>query len=314
MSRAATAFARRSLAAQLAVMDANPDWMTPDAREALLTEAKGSSERLRILLATTLFLAETEDAPRIDLELAQRAGALQPQREEIAVLSHKPRRSWQPALRGLGAVALCLCSGLAGMALDQRLHPLSRVAGVPATSAPAGGALACAPGATAAVPAPHTATALPTAAAQTTSVAGAPAAPPVQTAPAAAAPPAIAAPPQAVGPSVTAPPDSPQAPPAPAPAAIPVAQVRFFLSSPGSAPKARFVEQRLAASGFIVRTVPDLGLRGPRHAAVVYFYAGDRDIARRAEAASLLISSKPILAAARGRRAPPRGTIELLLP
>jgi hypothetical protein len=90
--------------------------------------------------------------------------------------------------------------------------------------------------------------------------------------------------------------------------------VRFFLASPGAAPRARFVEQRLSAAGFIVHMIPDTRLPPPRAAAVVYFHAEDAAIAQRAEAAAVLLETRPVLVRTVSPRRPVRGTIEFLLP
>ena len=86
------------------------------------------------------------------------------------------------------------------------------------------------------------------------------------------------------------------------------------LASPGAAPRARFIEQRLAEAGFITRMVPDTRVPPPRAAAVVYFHREDEVIAQRAERTALLLATRPVFARAASQRRPVRGTIEFMLP
>jgi hypothetical protein len=306
MIRFAAASALRAGDAQFAGLDA--EQLTPAARQSLLAQAHGSAERLRILLATAMFLAETEHAPCIDLELAQRAGALQPA-EAVEAPAPLPVRMSQRQL-GLILAAWTILSVGSGVLLDEAIRapqPARPDVNAPAASAPPPGPPA--PHATAPVSQPEAAQSAP-----------GPAALPATTAPAAQpqnqAPPAVTA--------VQIPAPAPAAAPAPTPAIAPpavpppspvrVVLVRFFLASPGAAPRARFVEQRLSAAGFIVHMIPDTRLPPPRAAAVVYFHAEDAAIAQRAEAAAVLLETRPVLVRTVSPRRPVRGTIEFLLP
>jgi hypothetical protein len=275
--------------------------LSPEARQFLLARAGGDAARLRMLMRTAMFLAETENAPEIDIDLARRAAALQPAHQPAALRA--PAWATKRRLRLAGALAvwsaLCLAGG---MALERGML------------APGAGQEA-APGATAPGSAPAPAAANATGKVQ----------PPGGAASAAAQPPASPAPVPAAAPRVSqaAPqprPDAatpPQAPPATAvrpPASVPLVLLRFYLASPGAAPRARFIEQRLQAAGFIVRTVPDARLPPPRGAAVVFFHPQDAALARRAEAASALLTARPLLVRTSPARRPPQGMIEFLLP
>jgi hypothetical protein len=59
-----------------------PDWVTPDARGAIVGLSLGGKQRLLMVLATALFLAEREHRPRVDLALVQRAASLQAAAEQ----------------------------------------------------------------------------------------------------------------------------------------------------------------------------------------------------------------------------------------
>jgi hypothetical protein len=70
ISRGAAALA---IAARLAALHHPPDLLDPSAVAALIEHAGGSTRRLRAALASTLFLASSEDAPRIGAALVARA-------------------------------------------------------------------------------------------------------------------------------------------------------------------------------------------------------------------------------------------------
>jgi hypothetical protein len=65
--------ASRIVARQLSALGRPPDLFLDEAVSALFESSQGSTTRLRALLASTLFLASTEEAPSIGAELVQRA-------------------------------------------------------------------------------------------------------------------------------------------------------------------------------------------------------------------------------------------------
>jgi hypothetical protein len=316
MIRLATAGASGPVAAQMAALDPDADLLTPEARQWLLAQARGSAERLRILMATAMFLAETEHAPSIDLDLAQRAGALQP--DESPEASVTPPHAMPQRLKwGLALAAWTVLCVASGMALDAAIRvPYVK----PAAPAPDIAFLASTP------------IALPTAPAGLPAAGGTVASHGPAAASSTDQPPApLAAPPTPVIPrhqattndavatqkldAAIASLGAPAAPPvAPPPRPVPVVMVRFFLASPGAAPRARFIEQRLAEAGFITRMVPDTRVPPPRTASVVYFHAEDAATAQRAEATAVLLATRPVFARNTPQRRPVRGTIELMLP
>jgi hypothetical protein len=77
-SQARSARGRRVMGELDVALGQAPNAVTPDARRALLAQAKRGEQHLRMLLATLSFLAETEHVPRIDLALVERAASLQP--------------------------------------------------------------------------------------------------------------------------------------------------------------------------------------------------------------------------------------------
>jgi hypothetical protein len=328
MTRVAPAEARGALAAQLATFGSGEKHLTQEARDTLLTQARGNPEKLRLLVATAMFLAETEDSHQIDADLARRAATLQPAKRNVPVARKQKAEKRHPFLWATAIMLWTVGSGLLGAVIEANVSRLPQASGQTvqppqATQAPASPQpqnLASsqstpppAPAQAAAQhlpqPAPPTAPP-PTASTQPATAAPSPAAP--------ATPPATAASQPAAAPATPAPQPPPQAQeatqirPAPPPA-VPVVQIHFFLASPESAPRARFVEQRLAAAGFIVRALPENRLP-PRSAEIVYFRPQDEALARQAETASLILTARPVLARWHGRRLPPPGTIELLLP
>ncbi len=103
--------ARAVIAARLRSLGHPPDLLDSQAIAALLEHAGGSALKLRAALAGTLFLASTEDAPRIGRVLVQRA--LQESEGPLAAPIATPRtgRRWllaAPVLAGAGALALTL--------------------------------------------------------------------------------------------------------------------------------------------------------------------------------------------------------------
>ena len=282
MIRFATPRTLAPVAAQMAALDPDADLLTPEARQWLMAQARGSAERLRILMATAMFLAETEHAPHIDLNLAQRAGALQPD-DPPETSVRPPYASPQRLKWGLALAAWTALSVASGMALDAALR-------APHSQFPA--------------PAPDTMVLASTSIAVPTVPAALPATGTPATSPGPAAPPPMG--------QVDA--HAPAAPVAPPRSPVPVVTVRFFLASPGAAPRARFIEQRLAEAGFITRMVPDTRVPPPRAAAVVYFHREDEVIAQRAERTALLLATRPVFAHAASQRRPVRGTIEFMLP
>ncbi len=76
-ARLDAAAAEALIARRLVALDHPPDLLDPGAVAALVADARGSGRRLRTTLAATLFLASTEDAPRIDAALVRRALAAQ---------------------------------------------------------------------------------------------------------------------------------------------------------------------------------------------------------------------------------------------
>jgi len=75
----------RLIASRLAALGHPPDYLARDAMDALVRGAAGSEQRLRAGLAGALFLAATEDAPRVDRLHVQRALEDAPPAPELAL-------------------------------------------------------------------------------------------------------------------------------------------------------------------------------------------------------------------------------------
>jgi hypothetical protein len=279
---------RYALAARLDALGMPPDFVTEEAQAAILEESGGRERRLHMLLATAMFLAETEHASQIDLALAERAASLQPAEPPAPSADLWPavRRNDYSPLRIMGVPLAAMALAGAVFVVWPRSMPAPAPAATttassePATKTP-----------TLAAPPPATASATPEPARHLIL------SPPPQfldsEASSAAAFPAVAH-------------------LAPRPTRV---LLHFFIFSPGSAPRARFIEQHLRAAGYEVRMLPEL-TRPPRRGAMVrFFHAPDRDIASLLENATELLATEPtLLPATRHRHVPPPGTIELFIP
>jgi hypothetical protein len=278
---------RHAFTTRLDALGMPADFVAPDAQAAILEQCGSSKRRLHMLLATAVFLAETEHASHIDLALAQRAASLQPPEQP-------PTPDFWPVIRRKDYSSLRIIAvPIAAMALAGAfftMWPRSMPASAPVATAAASSA-------------------------STTKVASVSTPPPAAIS--ASAEPAqhltLSPPPQFL--------DSE----APSPAAYaPIGHLvphptcvllHFFVFSPGSAPRARFLEQHLRAAGYEVRMLPEL-TRPPRRGAMVrFFHAPDRPIACLVENATVLLATEPtLLPATHHRHVPPAGTIELFIP
>jgi hypothetical protein len=283
--------------------DAGDIKLTPDGHQALAEAAHGDTRRMNMLLTTASFLAETEHAPAIDGDLMRRAAELQPRTTTIQAAdsgrwlgSRRPRRTGLlPMLAGVAVLAACIVLLLVtrhgGPAQPMPMPAASHVVGVASASVPRE-----------TVPVPMT----------TLAQAAAPVA--------AEAVPASAAATKAAAAALPA--EDTLLPAAPGMVAPPIARrtanphviVKFFMRSPGSPPRARFIEEHLLASWFVVHMIPDVGDAPPRAAAVLYFHREDAAAAAQVKEAATLLTAPPILVGNGRRRWPPRGTIELILP
>jgi hypothetical protein len=292
--------------------DAGDIKLTPDGHQALAEAAHGDTRRMNMLLTTASFLAETEHAPAIDGDLMRRAAELQPRTTTIQAAdsgrwlgSRRPRRTGLlPMLAGMAVLAACVV-----LLLVTRHGGPAQPMPMPAASHVEGVASASAPRETVPVPmttlvkgaAPVAAQAAPASAAAAKAAAAA--LPPEDTL-LPALPPAVAV---VAAPGMVAPPIARRT-------ANPHVIVKFFMRSPGSPPRARFIQQRLLASWFVVHMIPDVGDAPPRAAAVLYFHREDAAAAAQVKEAATLLTAPPILVGNGRLRWPPRGTIELILP
>jgi hypothetical protein len=276
-----------------------PAQITQDACFAMYDHAQGSRQRLRILAATAAYLAETENAPAIDVDIVDRAAALQPVSLVPVPANARAQASrwWYWALGG-ASCGVCVALLLHLRIGVPELQPMAAQPGAAARLAPASGSGA-----------PHATLPVVSApAAQQAAAATGGAPQPAATQPAAPQP-ATPAPQMAPAPQAS------NTPPAAATAAQapPVVQIRFYLASPGSPAYARFLEARLVAAGYVVRAIPDLSPRPPRRPTLVYFHPGDADVEAQVASRAMITDGKPILAR-HHRGAPPHGFVELVLP
>ncbi len=308
---------RRALTARIDDLAKKPDLITPDARGALMTYAHGGRQRLHMLVATALFLAEKEQRPRVDLTLVQRAAALQgselpelPERHVVAGPSF-----WET--RGPALAAGVLLGVMAVLAVQRALFPpakpvapvaqasIAPVVAPPAAPMPAMHATAPAPAQPAApAHAVQTENAVHAAAKPANAVIPAP---PILPALTAVAPPAPAPvlPPPFVGQSKTA---AAWRPAEPAPNLV----LRFSADTNDSLAGA--VSATLERAGFTVTQMPQTMPAGAQ-ASLHYFYADDAKAAERVRSALYLGYTKPVFVYAGRQKPPPApGTIELFLP
>jgi hypothetical protein len=102
--------ASRIVARQLSSLGHSSDLFLEEGMTALFEKSQGSVPRLRALLASTLFLASTEDAPAIGAELVQRAAeALEPGKAAAAAARGPLRRN---AALLAGALAVCAAAAV----------------------------------------------------------------------------------------------------------------------------------------------------------------------------------------------------------
>ncbi|HTZ72151.1 MAG TPA: hypothetical protein VMB71_15955 [Acetobacteraceae bacterium] len=267
---------RRALSVHIDDLAHLPDWVTPDARGAVIAEAKGGRQKLHMLLATALFLAEREHRPRVDLALLQRAASLQGAPEPTAPqAARRAPRLLIPAIAGLSLVAV--------LATVFLMPP-------PSAKAPV-----IAPPVRAAIVVPTIVVTIDEAFLQ-------PVAPVVQV-PAMLTPPAPAV-------SVVATANAlPAAPP------VPTLRLSFPSDSPDAATQARAARSALQAAGFLVNFSPDRSDSPPTAAVLRYYYAADKAAADRVAQTTGLQFTTPELVPVADRRSPPApGTIELYLP
>ncbi len=309
------------IAARLRALGHPADLLTGEAVAALTQHAGGSIPRLRAALAGALFLASTEEAPRIERSHVERAVANLPEPAPPAgtlagatagadataqapgigpaPMPARPRRVW--LLAGMAAAAVAAIVIAPPVRHDIAMPP--RDAGMkPPAAAPAAPPAATAPAQAAASRAPADGAA-PGAAG---TAAGVPLRPQ-------AGPPPLPAP--VYVPALPLPPDAQPlraaVPAAPAPAARrPVIVVlRFRARDPLAGEKLAEASHRLRLAGFMtIYALPWHGRRAPP--AVTYFHDGDRNAA--ADIAALI---EPPGGQVRGaaRRRHPAGTIEALV-
>jgi hypothetical protein len=262
-----------------------PDWVTPDAHDAILLHAEGGRNRLHLLLATALLLAEKENRDNIDLALVQRAASLQSQVEPVHVAA-VPAAGVRHHPVWLLAVSFSIACAILAVSLGIRLAvnthvaaPTVRTHPVPPAQKPPGPVAALAvrqlP-----VPAPV------------------PVLAPAPVPRAAATPPSTQPPIQQAG--QTAAPWQPSEP-------SPIVVVR---ASAAAQPRVQQLQALLASKGWQVATEPNR--RSKRGVWAHYFYVEDRDAANRVVAAALPPGVIPSLVLTRhGHAAPPPGTIEV---
>jgi hypothetical protein len=134
MRAAATALAPESdaealIARRLRALGHAPDYLSPQAIAALLAHAAGSPEPLRVALAAVLFLAATEDAPRVDAALVARA--LNTNRVEPAGPAPvgSGRAHWLlPAAFGVGVTGLMLALAILATRPPPEAAPVATIA------------------------------------------------------------------------------------------------------------------------------------------------------------------------------------------
>jgi len=267
-------------AARLDEFDQLPDWVTPEAYGAILAHTQGGRNRLHLLLATALLIAEKENRDNIDLALVQRAVSLQPQVEPVHVLAvpatgvrHHP--IW--LLAASFAIACALLATYFGFRLAVHTKAAAPAVHVQAMR-----------------PAPKPAR---------------PVAAPVVPARSVPAPVAIGA--SGILPHPAAPPATPHPartaaawqPAEPSPAVL-------ISASAAAQQRAQQLQALLAAQGWQATAAPHKRFR--RGTWAHYFYAEDRDAANRVARAALPSGVVPSLVPARhGHAAPPPGTIEI---
>ena len=123
--------AREVIAARLAQLDHAPDFLDNQAVAALTEYAAGSPQRLRAALASTLFLASTEDAPQVGRALVQRA-LQDSDTRPVSQQRTAPTRSWPLA----GAAAAAGLAVLVAVAVLPYRSPPPTPTTVPAPGAP----------------------------------------------------------------------------------------------------------------------------------------------------------------------------------
>jgi hypothetical protein len=285
--------ALRTLIADRLGLPDTPGAISEAACAALLTYADGDERLLGMLLATLFFVAETDDLDRVDLPQVEQAIALQPASRALVTLDVRAAPHAAPAPRS-PHVCTIFAGGAASFMLGAVAYLVAQTSLVqpPKTYT-----------------APHSAASRPAAAP-----------PAVTTAPprASSAVPNEAAPRMSPAQAAQATPGARLAPLVTLPASTirPILHLRFFMASAGAAPRARFIQQRLEAAGFLVVVTPNFWQRPPPIASLWYFYPGDQQIAQRAAHDALLLDRPAILASRQGlRRArPPPGTLELFVP
>ena len=99
--------ARGFIAARLAQLQHPPDFLDGTAVAALIDHAAGSQHRLRAALASTLFLASTEDAPHVGRALVERALQNSDRRPTLRA-RHAPSSAWPMAGAAVTGIAVAL--------------------------------------------------------------------------------------------------------------------------------------------------------------------------------------------------------------
>ncbi len=120
-ARLARRRAKAVVALRLADLDHEGDYITAGAFEELYARSHESEAALRAALNATLFLASTEDAPRIEaLHVRQAVPAAEPVRLKTS------ETAWGPATRLVGWLGAC-CAAFALILLAGRWLPLFEV-------------------------------------------------------------------------------------------------------------------------------------------------------------------------------------------
>ncbi len=342
--------ARACIADRLHTLGHPADLLTDDAVDEVAAYASGSMARLRTALASALFLAATEHAPRIDRSHVSRAIASLPQ--DAAPSAEPPAPIVSPRFRfnrplpliasGSAAAALLVVLLLASRPMHGPTPPATTPAIVRTPANPAPAAQQAAPpdepkaAATAPLPPapsqPPRLSAVTDAAPQTTGPV--PANPPPEQVqaqqPPAPAPPAPSIAPPAPALAAASPPKAkPAALPSPTPANTTVV-LRYRPNDQQAVDKLAFLTTRLKKGGYqrvfsYPLPAPSRGSAAVRGSAIEYFYAQDRPAALAvvtamgSESPFHAALHKPgkalhLMAQAKAERPHPPGTVEAIIP